>query len=82
MTCPHTVSGWISLGTAVSTAASVACNLLPNANVFDNYPRVQKAYGTFINILAVTAANIRHCLPSLDVEAPFLGIRKKLPADS
>jgi hypothetical protein len=49
---------------------------LPNAKYLDGYPRIQKAYGTFIDLTAAAALNIRHCLPSLDVPAPFIGITK------
>lgn len=60
----------------VSVACSIIANLLPNANFLDGYPRAQKAYSAVINFIATLAINIRHCLPSLDVEAPALGITK------
>lgn len=76
MTHPHGAMQWIGLATTVSTAASFVCNVLPNAKFLDAYPRAQKAYNAAISFVAALAINIRHCLPSLDVEAPALGITK------
>lgn len=81
MTHPHSITGWIGLATGVSTAASLICNILPNANYLDGYPRTQKAYNTVITFIAAIAINIRHCLPSLDIPAPALGITKPVQPD-
>lgn len=76
MTYPHGTMQWIGAATTVSTAASVICNMLPNADLLENYPRIQGFYKTAINFIAALAINIRHCLPSLNVPAPMIGITK------
>jgi len=58
----------------VSFIASVVANLLPKAEVFNNYPRVKRFYETLVDVISATAANLRHCLPSLDL--PMMGFRK------
>lgn len=63
-------------GVGTSVACSFIANLLPNASFLVGYPKAQKAYNAGIAFVATLAINIRHCLPSLDVEAPALGITK------
>jgi hypothetical protein len=72
----HQLYDW---GIGASVVCSFAANLLPNAKFLDDYPRTQKAYGTVVNGIAMLAINIRHCLPSLDIAAPVLGITKLIP---
>ena len=72
----HTWLEWAGIISGASTAASAVCNVLPNDKYLADYPRLQKAYRTFISFTAAAALNIRHCLPSLDVPAPLIGITK------
>jgi hypothetical protein len=66
--------------TVVIAAASFVANILPKSSVFEPYPRIKRAYETFINFVAGTALNLRFRLPSLDISAPPLGLSK--PPDS
>jgi len=59
--------------TGYVTGCSIAVNVLPKDTVFDAYPRVKSAYGAFVLVLAVSAFNIRRCLPGADVKIPGLG---------
>jgi hypothetical protein len=76
-----TIHQILDIAGAVSVGCSVVANLLPNAKFLDAYPRAQKAYNAVIAFIAALAVNIRHCLPSLDVAAPSLGITKPLPTE-
>lgn len=78
----HSKLEWIGIASMLSTGASVACNILPNDKYLADYPRAQKLYRTVINFTAAAAINIRHCLPSLDVPAPLIGICKTKPIDT
>ncbi len=63
---------WSDVSTTV-TVASIACNLLPKSTVFNDYPRVKKAYETGINFIIALAINVRSCMPSLNIHIPGLG---------
>lgn len=63
---------WSDVATTV-TIASFTCNILPKSTVFSDYPRFKKAYETGINVIIALAANIRSCMPSLNIHIPGLG---------
>lgn len=58
--------------TATIATASFACNLLPKSTVFNDYPRVKKAYETGINFVIALALNLRECFPTLGLKMPFV----------
>lgn len=61
------------IGTAYVAVCAILVNFLPKDTIFDQYPRVKKAYGTAVLFLAVSAFNIRKHLPAANVRIPFLG---------
>lgn len=63
---------WSDVATTVAIA-SFTCNVLPKSTVFNDYPRFKKAYETGINVIIALAANIRSCMPSLNIHIPGLG---------
>jgi uncharacterized pyridoxamine 5'-phosphate oxidase family protein len=62
--------------TVTVTIASFVCNILPKSTVFNDYPRLKKAYETGINFVIALALNIRMCMPSLNMHIPGLGFKK------
>lgn len=66
----------LSWGTFYVTGASVVVNVLPKDSFLDDYPRAKKAYNSAITFLAVSALNLRKCLPALGLHIPGLGFDK------
>lgn len=66
----------LDTATTIVTVASFVCNVLPKSTVFNDYPRVKKAYETGINFVIALALNFRICMPSLGIHIPGLGFKK------
>jgi hypothetical protein len=70
-----------SVSSVVAVSALLA-NCLPKSTAYDNYPRFKKFYEAFIvNTVAAVALNLRRCMPSLDLPAPFLGFHATPPEE-
>lgn len=67
--------GLFRLCVFVSCNALLA-NFLPSAEKLWRYPRAQRAYGVFVDLVAGFGLNWRAELPSLDRE--FFGFRRKV----
>jgi hypothetical protein len=60
-------------GACYVAVCAVLCNVLPKDSIFDGYPRTKKAYNATVLFLAVSAFNLRKCLPGANIKIPFLG---------
>lgn len=67
----------MSYMTMASFIASMVCNILPKPEVFDDYPRVKKAYKTTVTFIAVTAGNIRLNSHSANLKQPLEAEKKE-----
>jgi hypothetical protein len=63
----------IFFGTGYVAVCSLLVNVLPKDTVFNAYPRTKTAYNTAVAFLAVSALNLRKCLPAANLKIPFLG---------
>jgi hypothetical protein len=59
MTLPSTTVGWISLGAHVVAISSIVHVILPPWEIFNDYPRIQRAYKLFVYLVGYAAIAIR-----------------------